>query len=479
MPFQLTEFQSTKDIKQLPPTVSGGLDTSLLLDELRQKYRATGKLLKVDFRQLVHWVPMGDQLTHQVHPYPAKLLPHIAHFFSRASSLFKGHSQRILLDPFCGSGTVALEAALAGHTPYIADANPLALLIARVKTAPFDTASLLSTLRRITSRARRFKNAPFVRIVNENIWYSPDRKRSLEVLLRAVNETTEGLEKDFFSVAFSVTARRLSYADPAISVPVRLVTKDTFSTSHNERIRARLAWLINADSINEFERVAVANIERVEQCDAINANRFAATDVGNDARCLLSPHPLGTARQPLDDCSIPLIVTSPPYGSAQKYIRASSLSLNWLGLADPVRLSDLEAKSIGREHLPIFRRTECKYDFPVAYAKLVDKIAKRNPARADITQQYLHDLKTALVEMARVTAPGGHIVMVVGDNMVCGIPLRNDAYITEVLTDAGLTLEVALLDQIKSRGLMTKRNKTAGVISRESILVFAKSSTRN
>jgi hypothetical protein len=83
-------------------------------------------------------------------------------------------------------------------------------------------------------------------------------------------------------------------------------------------------------------------------------------------------------------------------------------------------------------------------------------------------------MKKALTEMARVTSAGGRIVLVVGNNMVCGEPLRNDEYVTHVLQDLGLTLEIGLLDHIKSRGLMTKRNKTASIISRESVLVFAK-----
>jgi hypothetical protein len=37
-----------------------------------------------------------------------------------------------------------------------------------------------------------------------------------------------------------------------------------------------------------------------------------------------------------------------------------------------------------------------------------------------------------------------------------------------------MTLELSLIDHIKSRGLMTKRNQTASVIAREAVLVFRK-----
>jgi tRNA G10 N-methylase Trm11 len=43
----------------------------------------------------------------------------------------------LVLDPFCGSGTVALEASIHGFLPLVADANPLALLLTKVKTTPY------------------------------------------------------------------------------------------------------------------------------------------------------------------------------------------------------------------------------------------------------------------------------------------------------------------------------------------------------
>ena len=38
----------------------------------------------------------------------------------------------------------------------------------------------------------------------------------------------------------------------------------------------------------------------------------------------------------------------------------------------------------------------------------------------------------------------------------------------------GLSLKLILVDDIKSRGLMTKRNRTASIISRETVLIFEK-----
>jgi DNA modification methylase len=50
-------------------------------------------------------VPTTTYATHGIHPYPAKFIPQIPHFFIQTCSK-KGE---VVLDPFCGSGTTLVE----------------------------------------------------------------------------------------------------------------------------------------------------------------------------------------------------------------------------------------------------------------------------------------------------------------------------------------------------------------------------------
>ena len=43
-----------------------------------------------------------------------------------------------------------------------------------------------------------------------------------------------------------------------------------------------------------------------------------------------------------------------------------------------------------------------------------------------------------------------------------------------IAEETGFRTVLRLIDHIRSRGLMTKRNKTAGMITREWVFVFAK-----
>ena len=443
-------------------------DIQKILNEMISEFSINDMPINVDFRKLVSWLKAGDQLTHQIHPYPAKLLPHIIYFFLKAHSNLK---HKIVLDPFCGSGTVALEASIQGFLPLVADANPFALLLAKVKTTPYSVKKLTETAENILIKAKKYRTAPPIDVVNQHLWYSPEHKKKLEIILRAINEIEVTDEKDFFKICFSSLAKKISYADPAISVPVRLKTKESFSDATNDRIQKRLDWIKGLNVIDEFRSVVNSNIERIKQTNEKYPERVVAKNVGNDARNIFTNSDLTTQ---MPDNSIPLIITSPPYGSAQKYIRSSSLSLNWLSFVPPKGLRSLEEKSIGREHLITELLCLEEGNLPTTYNNLIERIAKTNNSRARITQKYLIEMEQVAKELSRIIAPSGRIILILGNNQVCGETLRNDEFMTYCFKKYGLSLKLILVDDIKSRGLMTKRNRTASIISRETVLIFEK-----
>lgn len=69
-------------------------------------------------------------LSHNIHRYSGKFIPQIAH---SAIELLTSPGD-VVLDPYLGSGTTALEAMLLGRKCIGVDLNPLAILISQVKT---------------------------------------------------------------------------------------------------------------------------------------------------------------------------------------------------------------------------------------------------------------------------------------------------------------------------------------------------------
>lgn len=82
-----------------------------------------------------HWsepCTFGECKLHQLAPYIGKLKSSIA------ADLISSYSREgdTVLDPFCGSGTVPLQAALMGRRPIGFDANPYAVALTRAKLSP-------------------------------------------------------------------------------------------------------------------------------------------------------------------------------------------------------------------------------------------------------------------------------------------------------------------------------------------------------
>jgi DNA modification methylase len=435
------------------------VDTSAEVQRLIGAYK--GSPVPVSFREMVSWIRVGERATHYLHTYPAKLLPQIAHFFLAASSLSrKGDT---VLDPFGGTGTVALEALLAGRKALQADANPLARLIAQVKTRMLSEAELTDGFAGVETRFKLARACSPPPVVNIDYWYARADIRALSRLKTAILGERSKPVRDFMLVTFSAVARRVSRADPRFSVPVRRGA----IASENQDIKSRV-W-------EQFDVQFRANAARFSNLRRFGFKSRAAHCAGADARHLANVGEWDAPKaKPLADASVDLIITSPPYAGAQKYIRASSLSLGWLGFAGTGQLRTFERRNIGREHLD-----KCEVDdlpktgLPNADA-FIGIIAKDNRRRGAIIAIYLVEMKAALAEAVRVLKPGGHFVLVIGDNQVCGREFTSSAYLTEILTGLGLTVRLKLMDEIRSRGLITKRHATAGIIAREWVIVLQK-----
>lgn len=420
---------------------------------------------EISFRSLVPWIRMGERATHHLHTYPAKLLPQIAHYFLCADQL----SQKgdFVLDPFSGTGTVALETLIAERQPIVSELNPLALLITKAKVQALDLAAIGKAIERIKQCRSVYLRAgasSIPSVVNREYWYEPGIVLELAALKRAIDHEDNSPVKDFLLVSFSHACRKTSRTDPRLSVPVRV--KNYMPPP------PLTSWRI-------FDEQVLANVNRYKRLQEEMAGKkwpkvqLAGVDARN-LRVVDSRSRGNSLTEPLPSASVQLIITSPPYAGAQKYIRASSLSLGWLGLAGSQDLKPLENASIGREH---FRKEESdvlQNVGLVAADEFIAKIFEINRTRSRIVSTYLVEMRAVLSELFRVLKPGGHLVLVVGDNQVCSYPFRSSEYLRAIAESLGFVTRLLLVDLIRSRSLMTKRNKTAAVIHCEWVILLQK-----
>jgi len=302
------------------------LSFDLVITQLVEQYDLERAPIEVNFREIVPFGPGVDRATHLTHTYPAKLLLNIPLFLCNNSIFSKKGG--LVYDPFCGSGTVLVEAMLSGRSAFGADANPLARLIAMVKTTHLDRAKLEVALNAVLSAVDGRSKQKFSPVVRLEKWFLPTTSEDLSKLLAAIRRTCTGDVLDFMEVCFSACLRQLSLADPRLSVPVRVKA---------DKLEDRVKRFDSPAQV--FERYVRSNIERSQRIK----DTSSCFGFGDDAR---------TGHMALEGLSrrADLIITSPPYAGAQKYIRSSSLSLGWLGLAPDNKLRKLEGLNIGREH---------------------------------------------------------------------------------------------------------------------------------
>ncbi|MCY4640306.1 MAG: hypothetical protein OXC94_08200 [Chloroflexi bacterium] len=440
----------------LTDTVDAQVALADFQSQLHRKEKHESEI-RVSFRQKGGGTGRRDVFTHWLHSYPAKMFHRIP-----AVCLDNLHlpQEATILDPFCGSGTVLLEANLRGLDAVGLDINPLALLISRVKVTPVDPHFLTDQLAALLAKAKRYRSAPAPNSVLE-YWLLPAARAGLHRLARAIAEVTDPDCRAFFLVTMTSTVRRLSTADPAIPPLVRLSGVRAKSAGARYRRALGHAQSVTTASVySAFLKAATANIRRMSELHAVQ------TTLGSTRFADASAH---AARTGLDVDSIDAIITSPPYCGAQKYVRSMKLELLLSGFPQSqLRMLDratlgTEAVTVGAEAVGGLLTGDHYVD------SLVREVYDANPVRARMASDYSRYMWDFAEECRRVLRPGGHLFVTLGRSTLAGVPFPADRIFHRAGRKVGLDSIATLIDPIPSRGLLTQRHSTAGRIDHEYI----------
>lgn len=432
-----------------------------IYDRLVREFKKNTRPLIVDFK-IIFGNEYKNGLSHDIHTYPGKLYPNLAKFFCKA--LYKEQSTNKFLDPFVGSGTTIVEATVEGYDAFYCDINPLARLLTKVKTTQLRKDEIDFYWKKLKSVYKETHVFETIEIINASHWYDDRVKNDLDKLMSCINSLDREDIRDFFKIAFSHLARKVSYCDLQVSVPVKIKIKSNFSVLRKAEIEKRLTYIKSVDVLAAFKEIVEKYGNSLE--DFNNGLK----EYSSIPRLLANNVALIKEEGAFD-----LIMTSPPYGSAQKYIRASSLSLNWLKLSTPQEVTTLVNTSIGKER--VTKEDKAKGDeyfekLDTKFKVILEKVKDKNLDRYYITLTYLKQMDESLDNILKALKENGRLVLIIGNNTVCNQIFYNDEFLIGLMRKKGLELEIHLIDFIKSRGLMIKRNKTSAIINYESILIF-------
>ena len=293
-----------------------------------------------------------------------------------------------LLDPFCGSGTVLIEALRAGRRATGVDLSPLAIRVAEVQTALRDAAArerFAAELLRVTEASlERVRGRVKVRAelsARERAFYAP------HVVLELA-----GLRAEIDGVEHELDRRALEMVFSALVVKFSEQRADTSEEPAQKRIRKGL--------VSEFfERKGGELVRRWEALERdAGPNAVAPRVVLGDAREL--PVLLRGER-------FPLVLSSPPYGGTYDYHAHHARRYPWLR----IDASLLERGEVGA------RRRLSQLD--------------------DGAQRWEKELLACLRALAGVCAPEATAVLLVGDPEVGGQRIDAAEQLRALSTHAG------------------------------------------
>ncbi|MBK8964012.1 MAG: restriction endonuclease [Candidatus Competibacteraceae bacterium] len=368
-------------------------------------------------------------VTHGIHAYKGKFYPQLAKSLFNLAQLAPG--QRVL-DPFCGSGTVVLEAYLNGLHGYGLDIHPLAVHIAGAKSGvleadPYWCDRILSdserVLERLISEEAELSNhtqevlwrSTFASAAHDELvsWFPLPVLDKLARIWRHIESVAEPRVRSLLEVLLSSLVREVSHQDP-----------------RDLRIRRRAEPLDDAPVYALFSarlREVRGRLRAFASASPHAPAQFQPTTVKRgDGRALSSFEALGLGKHSVD-----AVVTSPPYATALPYIDTDRLSLLLLfALRSKERASVEEALIGSREITPKRRATidslidaEDWEGLPSATARSVVSNIRRNndgAARdgepvgfrrqntAALLYLYFRDMARVMSNLDHVLKPGGH-----------------------------------------------------------------------
>lgn len=456
------------------------------IKELRIQFRKKRRPVVFDFRSFClewNWARRSDIYTHYLHRYPAKLIPYIPIFFLSTTLC---EEDGLVMDPFAGSGTVLLESIVHPYHKRNCigiEINPLARLITKVKTTPLQEDILNQKKQHLFSTIKNNSGHYIVPdYKNLSLWFSKSAQRKLGRIRACIENLEDDNYKDFFFVCFSSIIRAVALADPNIPPPVVLNPKKYRKVVKKYlEMRNFLKRNQNPNVIKLFKESIRKNENRVKSLNGIEEvyrGEVKAKIVWDDSR---EPK-LGKVTnkglinkkgaRKFADNSIGLMISSPPYITAQKYIRTTKLELLWLGLANSDELGNLDRKTIGTERI---KATEEIQQIGIkTIDNIFNKIARVSTARAIMVSKYFNEMGIVMRNLYRVLKRNGRLILIVGNNRVCGYPIETYKLLTVLGEDIGFEVELIVKDRIRSRGMITKRHANGGLIKDEFIVMLKK-----
>ena len=330
-----------------------------------------------------------------------------------------------------GSGTTLVEAAVIGIDAIGTDLNPLARMMARVKTTHYDEQEIIEQFSSINFNCSfysqdKVKNTNFDRISNYSFWYTEDVLYKLSFLSQEIRELKSN--NDFFDLALAETVRETSFTRNGEFKRFRMkedsiknFRPDVFKI-FSQKIKRNLNGLRNFNDIKAKTTTEVYGFD-------------SSNEIPNDA---------------IKTESVDMVVTSPPYGDSRTtvaYGQFSRWANEWFGYKEAGKLDSILMG--GKKSTEQLFKSESIQD-------VLCQIKNRDENRYYDVISFLNDYWHSIVNVSKCVRSGGVVCYVVGNRTVKGVQIPLDYFTAEMFEKCGFTFQKTIVRQIPNKRMPSK-----------------------
>ncbi|MFH1196656.1 MAG: DNA methyltransferase [bacterium] len=394
---------------------------------------------------------------HNVHSFPAKFPPLLPYTFINELTC----ENEIVLDPMMGSCTTLIEALRLNRIAYGCDIDPLTVLLAEAKLNSVEAVDIASYGKSIVNKA--FVNlqkckAKIEKQMEEyfdgktydfiNYWFKKETQLELFSLALQINALKDVHLKNFLKLIFSSI----------------IITKNGGVSLATDLAHTR-PHIANGKSIpsafEEFNKKLSSIMKSYTPLANRNFKIFRT----------LAQH------IPIEDGSVDLIITSPPYANnAIDYLRAHKFSLVWFdySLDD---ISNIRKEFIGSNSVI----KDNSIPLPKDCLKIIDEVKSVDSKKGESLGVYYTEMADVIEEMYRTIKKNKAAIIVVATSIIKGIDSQTHKCLAEIGVQKGFKLIGINERQLdRDRRMMPtrwKRDETSQIESRmheEYVIIFQK-----
>lgn len=300
------------------------------------------------------------------------------------------------MDPYCGSGTTLLEAAMDNAEVYGFDCNPIAKLISECKLINLTKEQVITIL-------DNFREPDLIEVnqssemyslhnfEGRDHWFSQNAQREFGLLLKIINKFDRD-SKEWILLATTLSAITNTFSNQDSETRYAAIEK-----SHKPN-----------DILKAFVRKLSKNLDAIEERGELSSNSYQIT--------------LGDIRNGLEvpDGVIDMVITSPPYANTMDYYLYHKQRMNLLGFD----FKSTQKKEIGSRH---------------------EYSSKKVPA-----EQWDTDYLLGMTQIMKAIKNGGKAIFVIGDSRINGEHVNGGELTLRSAKKLGL--EAKILESVSMTG---------------------------